>query len=166
MSLYLRRSVAEKSKIYQDIKLKAMEYLNSTGSFRKAKVITDLRLEVFEDSIRWDYVRDMIQAESAEDDVDLIPMAEAYFKTRIVVGKQMEKNTPELRLRIPERFIAAGHGKKTAGYVRAIAGNGHFIEVVARNKYAQARGTRASAERFDAKARAVGITMPNLARVK
>jgi hypothetical protein len=163
MTQYLRKAAAEKSDIYRAIKFKAMDYLAEVGAFKKETVMADLRLEIFNDSIRWDYIRDMIQEADKEASVDLIPMAEAYFKFRIQVDDKILRNTPALRQRIPERFIAMGHGKKTAGYVRAIPENGHFVTVVARNKNARAIGVKASATRFTSRARQSGCILPEAA---
>ena len=117
--------MAKKSTIYQAIRDKADEYLKLNYCFRKSAVIADMKLEAFADSIRWDYIRDMLQ--DINKDVEIIPMAEAFFKTMIEVDGVRRKNTPELQKRLPERFIASGHGKKAAGYVLAVPHNGHFV---------------------------------------
>jgi len=158
MSKYLRRDVAEASKIYQDIKNRAIGHLKKTGAFRKDHVVDELDLIPFADSIRWDYVRDMIRGEA--EGLDVIPMADSYFRSRVKVDDAMVRNTSELQQSLPERFIAMGHGKKTAGYALVEPRNGHFIVVVARNKFARATGVKASAERFTSKARQMGCVLP------
>jgi hypothetical protein len=158
MSTYLRRTVAEQSKIYQAIKDRAAEYLVLHTCFRKSAVIADLNLEAFADSIRWDYIRDMLQ--DIHKDVEIIPMAEAFFKGYIEVDGVKRQNTPALQKRLPERFIASGHGKKAAGYVLAVPDNGHFVLKVMSHKNAVATGTRKAADKFTRNARLAGVPMP------
>jgi len=158
MSTYLRRTVAEQSEIYQDIVDRAAGYLKTHKFFRKSTIVADLNLAAFEGSIRWDYVRDMLQ--DLYKDVEIIPMAEAFFKSWIHVDGVREQNTPELQKRLPERFIASGHGKKATGYVLAVPDNGHFVVRIARTKGAVASGTQKAAERFVNNARRAGVRFP------
>jgi len=158
MSKFLRRATAEKSPTYMAVRDEALALLKTSSSFRKDTVITRLRLEVFADAIRWDYIRSMIQDELGG--VDLIPVAEAYFQARILINGRMESNTKELRKRLPERFVASGHGKKTTGYVTVVPENNHFVVVVARRKDAQAMGSKRAAEKFVIDAKDRGCLAP------
>ena len=158
MSTYLRRSVAQQSDIYQSIVNRAAGYLMTHKFFRKSTIVDDLNLAAFADSIRWDYVRDMLQ--DKYQNVEIIPMAEAYFKLFIEVDGVRQKNTDKLQRRLPERFIASGHGKKATGYVLAVPDNGHFVVRIARTKEAVASGTKKAAERFTHNARRAGVKFP------
>jgi hypothetical protein len=160
MSKFLRRSVADKSPIYKAITAEALALLNTSSHFRKDTVITTLGLQAFADAVRWDYVRLMLQDQLGG--VELVPVAEAYFQARIEADGKMTKNTEELRKRLPERFVAAGHGKKTAGYVTVVPENEHLVIVVARRKDAQAKGTDRVANKFVRDALGRGCKVPLL----
>ena len=113
MSKYMRRSVIRECAIHQSIMDRASEGLETNGSFRKVTVLEELGLKTVEDSIRWDYIRDFIQEDQ---DCELVPVAEKYFK--------QHKMSEELVN--PERFIATGNGKKTAGFVSVVAETDHL----------------------------------------
>jgi hypothetical protein len=142
----LRFSVAEKDATYQAIRDKAILLLKGRNAFRKSAVIEALRLKAFENAIRWDHIRTMI--ENHFGGVSLIPVAESYFASKIMIDGVQEDNNEALRRRLPERFVASGHGKKTAGYATVIPQNDHLVLVVARRKDAQAKGSKRVAEKF------------------
>ena len=77
-----------------------------------------------------------------------IPVAESYFASKIMIDGCRRTTTKPSAGRLPERFVASGHGKKTAGYATVIPQNDHLVLVVARRKDAQAKGSKRVAEKF------------------
>ena len=148
MSRYMRREVIRECAIHQSIMDLASEGLATNGSFRKVSVIEALGLRAVEDSIRWDYIRDFLQEDQ---DCELVPVAERYFKRHSISEEQIN----------PEKFIATGHGKKTAGFVSVIAETDHLTVRRLRQRQALANGVgkafRTYAEAVQSKRIALGV---------
>jgi hypothetical protein len=110
---FLRRETAKKCPIHAAVLQKARDDLAEKGYFSKADIIERLQFGAIDDSIRWDYIADFIRE---EDGTELIPMAERFFK----------RSNPVHRATSPEKFMAMGHGKKTAGYALLTVDNGVY----------------------------------------
>lgn len=126
MTKYLRYEAAKASTVYRAIIDDAIERLVDVGRFAKAEVLAATGYDVFDDeAIRWDYVKRIIEEEH---DTELIPMASVFFRDGQRDGRRDKRHgsafPPE---QFPERYIATGHGKKTAGFVIASNINGHFV---------------------------------------
>lgn len=151
MSKYVRREAVRACAIHQSIMDRAAEDLEHSGSFRKLDVIEALGLRVMEDSIRWDYIRDFLQEDQG---CELVPVAERYFKSHQKVEEQIN----------PEKFIATGNGKKTAGFVSVIADNDHLTVRRLKQRQALANGVgkafRTYAEAVQEKRIALGVVTP------
>lgn len=110
---FLRRETAKRCPIHTAVLAKSKESLVERGFFSKAEIVEVLQFGAIDDSIRWDYIADFIRE---EDGTELIPMAERFFK----------RSSPEHRRASPEKFMAMGHGKKTAGYALLTLDNGVY----------------------------------------
>jgi hypothetical protein len=151
VSKYIRREVVRECAIHQSIMHLASENLESRGAFRKLTIIDDLGLRAMEDSIRWDYIRDFLQEDQ---DCELVPVAESYFKQH-----QMSEE-----LLNPEKFIATGYGKKTAGFVSVIVDTDHLVIKRLEQRAAVANGVgkafRSYAEAVQEKRIGIGVVKP------
>ena len=97
-----------------------------TGRFSKDEVLAATGYDVFDDtSVRWDYIKRIIEEDH---NTELIPMASVFFRENQRMGRKDKRHgaayPPD---RFPERYIATGYGKKTAGFVIATNENGHFV---------------------------------------
>ena len=151
MSKYVRRHAVRECAIHQSVMELATQRLEKDGAFHKAEVIDELGLRVMEDSIRWDYVRDFIQEDQGS---ELVPVAAKYFK----------QHTKNEELANPEKFIATGYGKKTAGFVSVIAENDHLTVRRLQQRQALANGVgeafRNYAEAVQGRRIAIGVVKP------
>ena len=138
MTKWLRYDQASKSKPYKEIANVAAERLTAGGSFQKEEVLEKTGYAVFDD-IRWDYIKRMIEEEHA---TELVPLAGVYFQPRKSRDRELAGD-PKI---FPARYIATGHGKKTAGYAIASEDNGHFVVEILKIKTNRARGMMKAAE--------------------
>ena len=104
MSNYVRREHLEGCKLHREIFVEAHVLLDKHGYFTKQEVIETTKLEGVADGIRWDYVYDSLQ--KVLEGLELVPVASRFFTHPHSSGDRY----------VPMRFIASGHGKKTAGY--------------------------------------------------
>jgi len=123
---YLHRSVAEKCPVHTAIKNLCIERIVKDSFFNKEEVVKAARFAAVSESIRWDYVRSFIEEDEG---VALIPITSRFFKWKptkselnehgtIVDGRlKLPKN--DAVIKIPEKFIAGGNGRRTAGYMKA-----------------------------------------------
>jgi hypothetical protein len=138
MTKYLRYEAALDSPVYQQIAEEAYRRLLAVGSFEKDEVLKETRHLIFKDAIHWEFIKRMLESRDAAHDVELIPVAASYFK----------RHADEQEVTFPERFVATGHGKKTAGYVLATAENGHFVTYNLKTKKNRAVGIAKKANRL------------------
>jgi hypothetical protein len=124
---YLRKEVARECPVHMAVLETASRLLSENGYFSKEDVIEETRYAAIEDSIRWDYIVDFLTQEQG---VELIPMAPRFFKRHQI----------QERLVSPEKFIAGGHGKKTAGYCSITQNNGVFAIKILKNRKALTNG--------------------------
>lgn len=148
MSKWLRMTQAQKSPVYIAIKDTMTDRLSVAGYFEKTEVLEATGFATVADSIRWDYLRQMIENEHH---TELIPLSAQFFqKTLLIDGKRRHlggTRRREYELLFPEKFVASGHGKRTAGFAIASQENGHFLVRVLYRKQGQARGMVKSANR-------------------
>jgi len=125
---YLRRDKARACPVHVPILRLCSKKLGENGFFEKDDVIGELRYEAVEDSIRWDYIAGFLREELG---IELVPLASRFFK----------QHDRAERVVAPERFIASGHGKKTAGYAHVALDDGRLALRVLKWKTAQANGS-------------------------
>jgi len=151
MSKYIRREAVRACAIHQSVMDRAADDLEKSGAFRKEDVIDALGLRVMEDSIRWDYIRDFLQEDQG---CELVPVAKSYFKAHLKIDEQAN----------PEKFIATGYGKKTAGFISVIAKNDHLTVRRLQQRQALANGVgkafRNYAEAVQEKRITLGVVTP------
>jgi hypothetical protein len=127
MSKHLRREAARACPIHQTIMETAADQLCLHGVFEKDAILDQLNLKAMSDAIRWDYIRDFLQEEQG---CELVPLASAYFK----------RHQRHDEIANPSRYIAGGHGKKTAGYAAITSNNDHLVVAKIKIKHAISNG--------------------------
>lgn len=145
---YLHYKKAQRDPHYQEVVDAAVDYLTTSSSraFRKDWVLKKAGLKVFEDSIRWDYIKRMIEARTGAD--TLIPVAAVFFKRNLSMGAHDTRHGVTVPpTQYPLRYMAAGHGKRTAGYVLAHVQNSHFVIAKFDLKRLRAAGTMKALDR-------------------
>jgi len=179
---YVRKEAARLSPVYQDIVSRCLYELRMVGYFKKSTVVRgelippderdagDLKMlppppeepeqlalfaelpitdhRVFEDAIKWEFVRDFLKEATG---AELVPICGAFF-TR--------KRTSEAVHNTPEKFIAQGHGKKTAGYASVNYANGDLTIRRISQRAAQAKGHVQSVVRLTENAERNGVELP------
>ena len=135
MSKFLRREAAVKCKIHTDVKEAAVQKLRLHGVFEKEEILDELRYKAVTDAIRWDYIREFIQEEQG---CELVPLASTYFK----------RHSRAQEIANPSRFIAGGHGKKTAGYAAVEPQNAHLVVAKLKIKHAISQGVSSACRTF------------------
>ena len=124
---YLRRETAIECPVHTMVKEAAAGLLELHGSFEKKDVLERCSMMAMSEAIRWDYIREFLQDEQG---CELVPLASVYFKRH----KYQEELTD------PQRFLAQGHGKKTAGYAAVTMENDHLIVRRLQQRKAMANG--------------------------
>ena len=109
---YLRKEKARGCIIHNMVMEAAKKSLELNGSFCKERVLEECSIAI-EDPVRWDYIREFIEMDEA---VELLPVAASYFKRHDIKDEIVN----------PTRYIATGHGKKTAGFVSVTTENDHL----------------------------------------
>lgn len=149
MSNYLRKEKARQCPIHMAILDECADQLQLHGVFEKAAVLGRLNFEAVADSVRWDYIRDFLETEIVG--CEMVPLAQAYFKRHKVEEERVN----------PQRFIALGHGKKTAGFASVTQQNDHLfvqrIEHKARMSNGVGEAFRVFVSKVDQRRQALGI---------
>lgn len=114
MNKWLRKEKAVVCPIHKMVQAEASNRLAHSGDFSKEEILEALNLEAIEEAIRWDYIREFLETDHG---CELLPVSAAYFKRHQKRDEQIN----------PSRYIATGHGKKTAGFAAIIAKNEHLI---------------------------------------
>lgn len=135
MSKFLRREAAIKCPIHRYVKKAAYKKLQLHGVFEKDEILEELDFKAVSDSIRWDYIREFIQEEY---ECELVPLASTYFK----------RHSRAQEIANPSRFIAGGHGKKTAGYAAVEPQNDHLVVAKLKIKHAISQGVSSACRTF------------------
>jgi hypothetical protein len=99
---YLRREQAKACPVHKAVLEICLDELAEYGYFAKEDVIKQSGMIAVSESLRWDYLAEFIKSDGA---CELIPLAPRFWKMK-----------PQQRVLEPEKAIAGGHGKKTAGY--------------------------------------------------
>jgi len=81
----------------------ADQHLTLKGSFEKCDILEKLNFKGIGDGINWCHIRDEL---SKRHNTMLIPVAQRFFSRRPGAS----------RVDSPEKFVATGYGKKTAGF--------------------------------------------------
>lgn len=144
MARYLTREKARFCPIHQAIQNKVIQLLNDKQYFSKEEVLIALSFEAVEDSIRWDYI---VNAISIDNGVDLIPLAQRFFKP--FNGKK--KLTGKEQLERPEQCMATGHGKKTFGYCNMFLNGGIYAVQTKKYKESMRNGVQKAFENYVSK---------------
>ncbi len=127
MSKWLRKEKARACPVHMQVMEASAKQLELHGVFEKDAVLDDLNLAAMTDAIRWDYVREFLQDEQG---CELVPLASAYFKRHKVTEEHVN----------PAKFLAQGHGKKTAGYAAVVPEHDHLVVARLRFRKAMANG--------------------------
>jgi hypothetical protein len=131
MASWYRFETAAANRVYIDIADDAAERLHRVGYFAKAEVLKATGYGIFEDDLRWDYVRRMIEEKYK---TELVPLCAAFFKR-------------ESKDIVPGKLIAGGHGKRTAGYAITSQKNEHLVLARLNRRRAQADGNAEKANK-------------------
>jgi len=148
---YLRKEDAKNCELHRAIRIKCLDDLTSVGAFHKNEVLEELGYMTVSDSIRWDYIKEFIERPNPlkKDECELIPVNERFFHWRRNRAERRDGVTTkqsEARETLPEKLIAGGNGRRTAGYV--LAGNSYPSITITKLKlrYAMADGHKAGAD--------------------
>jgi hypothetical protein len=114
------------------------------GHFSKADVLDRLGYSLMERSIRWDWIRTIIEDEQA---TKLIPLAPRYFK----------RHSRHDEALMPEKYIAGGNGRAAAGFANVIKPNGHLVFSALVKKQKTAGGFANAANKFLEVGRMAGV---------
>lgn len=129
MSRFLRREKARVCPVHQAVLELAAEQLEIHGVFSKEDVLERSKMTAVADSIRWDYIIEWLREEQG---VELVPVRDAFFR----------RHSQEKLRRMPEKFLAAGHGIRTAGWASVSHGpNAPLVIHRLEQRQAMANGT-------------------------
>lgn len=135
MSKYLRKDKARGCPVHMAVLDECGRQLSLHGVFEKSAVLEYLNLEAMADSVRWDYVRSFLEEEQG---CEMVPLASVYFKRHKLEEERVN----------PQRFIATGHGKKTAGFATVTQENDHLYISRIDTKKKMANGVGEAFETF------------------
>jgi hypothetical protein len=135
MSKYLRKEKARGCPVHMAIMDECSRQLSLHGVFQKDAVLEALNLEAMTDAVRWDYIRSFLEDELG---CEMVPLASVYFKRHRLEEERVN----------PQRFIATGHGKKTAGFATVTHENDHLYVSRIEAKKSMANGVGKAFEEF------------------
>lgn len=124
---YLQRKKARSCPVHLMVIERASEMLKQHGCFEKDSVVEELNYGAISDAIRWDYVREFLEADYG---IELIPLSERFFTRH----KKAEERVQ------PEKYLAMGNGKKTKGYALVEYDGGHLAIRLLEHKKALLNG--------------------------
>ena len=131
---FIKTVTARKCAIHKMILEESGRRLVEDGYFNKAAVIDHLGLGAVEQSIRWDYIVQFISEENGDYAIELVPLAQRFFSD----PKRVRDATQVTSL---GRYIAGGHGKKTAGYASVTFEGGRLAVIRAQRYKSLSNGT-------------------------
>lgn len=154
MGGFIKFGTARKCPIHNAVALEAAAMLEASGYFAKQSVVDNLNYAAVEESIRWDYIRRMID-EDWKQEISPITLA----------GIREAKRGGELT----GRHIAGGNGRKTYGYASIVEKNHKLVIARIQNKMAIARGVANGAGEYAQKAESKDIhgvldSLPSIGR--
>jgi hypothetical protein len=153
MVKFVKFSTVLQTPLYQEIIRQCVIRLEvSPYVFRKDEVMEAANAVPFADSINWSFVQRWLEEGDDKALVDgplpegygegsLIPVVGSFWDGRDGVSRE---DIPEDRMKHPGKYIAQGHGKRTAGYALVCEENGELALKVQRIKCARARGVNES----------------------
>jgi hypothetical protein len=121
----------------------ARRHLKGTGCFSKEEVITETNMAGVENAIRWDYIREFLSTELGP----LVPVVSRFFKTRPGYSHALN----------PEKFVAQGYGKKTAGFALVRDETVELATSYLINRVVVADKTVVAADQLKGEFKAVGV---------
>jgi len=127
MTKWIRKETIKDCPVHTAIREEASKLLSEKGTFSKSEVITITCMKSVADAVRWDYIRELIEEDQG---CELIPLASSFFNRHTASDEQKH----------PERYMAMGHGKKTAGYAAVTLQNEHFVVKKLEHRHAVANG--------------------------
>jgi hypothetical protein len=92
------------------------------GYFNKADILEDLSFSAIEDSLRWDWIAEFLSEKNGDYAIELVPLAQRFFK-----DPKRKRDATEITSL--GRYLAGGHGKRTAGYASIDFEGGRFAVV-------------------------------------
>jgi len=110
---FLRKATAKKCPIHKVVLDSVQDALVEVGYFSKDEILEGLDFTAVSESIRWDYIREFIQSDL---DIELVPVVSRFFKAYVKDASGNRVKTSDERKIRPEKYLAQGNGKKTAGY--------------------------------------------------
>ena len=142
MTKWLRYETAKDDPLYKTIVRSAENILEALGAFSKEEALKQAGFAILDDSVfRWDYIKRMIEDKN---DTELIPLASQFFSAK----RDKRHSTSYPPDQFPERYLAHGYGKKTAGFCTAEQRNGHFFLTQLKIKHEQVKGRAKAHDRL------------------
>ena len=123
---YIKKITARRCPVHQILLGMANDELADVGYFSKDALLEKARMSAMASAIRWDYIADFIKSDG---NCELIPLAPRFWRM-----------SPEDRMMKPEKALAGGHGKKTAGYALVSVENSALAVKVLANKKSMVNG--------------------------
>ena len=166
---YMKFEAAKRCEVHGKVYNQAVDDLTLDGYFCKDEVIEKTKMGTMEDSIRWDYIKKMIEDEYGA--YELIPLAASFWKempkNRRVKDENGSTNNETVwlspteqkerwintKLKNPVKYLATGHGKKTAGFGLVCSANGSMVIRALEQKAKVANGVREAARKAGAAAK-------------
>ena len=108
------RVQARSCKVHKAVYDAAVTRLQSHGAFSRKEVLADTDYEGVADSVRWDYIVEFICADYG---IEMVSLSDNYFKRHRRLEEQVN----------PAKYLALGHGKKTAGYGIVTMAHAHLV---------------------------------------
>ncbi len=154
MGGFIKFGTARKCPIHNAVALEAAAMLEASGYFAKQSVLDNLNYAAVEESIRWDYVRRMIDEDWEQ---EISPITQA--------GIREAKRGGELT----GRHIAGGNGRKTYGYASIVEKNRKLVIARIEKKMAVSKGLANGAGKYAKKAYSKDVhgvldSMPDIER--
>ena len=117
----LTREKARGCPVHSALFDRALDLLEDNGYFSKDEVTDACHFEAIADSIRWDYIKERIEETHG---VNLLPVCSRFFRTHVEGKDGGRIRTADERKVSPGKYLAGGHGKKTAGYCNVTLDDG------------------------------------------
>jgi hypothetical protein len=174
MAKYMTYADSIKCKVHKDLVERCEDALTSPpGAFHKQTILEASGYEMMEGAIRWDYIIRAIENGMGMQKGVLFPLAEAFWDRGKVVRPRAKKDPNESeedradrldsdrerlarrmtdqewledKLINPQRYVARGHSKKTAGYGLMDDSTGHFAMCILEHRIAVASGSSKAAK--------------------
>ena len=156
VSKWMPYEAVKECEIHMKLKREAEEWLDAFGFFEVEEVIEKTGFKLVSPAVRWDYIVRWIEEGQP---YFLIPVAASFFpKTRKEKAFKRE-NEPTA---VPEKYIATGYGKRTAGYVAGNRDNEHFVRYQIKTNANRGKGKMAKTLERARKADNQGIPVRDL----